>query len=92
MELERGVTVHLSDDEWVHMRAWPRIGVLVNGLRKLFDNELESELEQPGFGGKLSSFFSLSQGITDDPRAPTGPVSSAVDAMLECISRDGSLH
>ncbi|GAA5856055.1 hypothetical protein JCM5353_005568, partial [Sporobolomyces roseus] len=71
MELERGVTVHLSDDEWVHMRAWPRIGVLVNGLRKLFDNELESELEQPGFGG---------------------PVSSAVDAMLECISRDGSLH
>ncbi|GAA6009512.1 hypothetical protein JCM11491_003585 [Sporobolomyces phaffii] len=71
MELERGVTVHLSAEEWVHMKCWPRIGVLVNGLRKLFDAELESELEQPGFGG---------------------PTSSAVRAMLECISRDGGLH
>ncbi|GAA5963647.1 hypothetical protein JCM21900_000208 [Sporobolomyces salmonicolor] len=54
MELERGVTVHLSADEWVHMRAWPRIGVLVNGLRRLFDQELERELEEPGFGGSVS--------------------------------------
>lgn len=54
MELERGVTVHLSGDEWVHMKCWPRIGVLVNGLRKLFDAELENELEQPGFGGERS--------------------------------------
>ena len=59
MELERGVTVHLSADEWVHMRAWPRIGVLVNGLRKLFDNELESELEQPGFGGTSPCSFAV---------------------------------
>ncbi|GAA5822662.1 hypothetical protein JCM10212_006760 [Sporobolomyces blumeae] len=71
MELERGVTVHLSADEWVHMKAWPRIGVLVNGLRRLFDQELEAELEEPGFGG---------------------PTSAAVEAMLECISRDGGLH
>ncbi|GAA5938485.1 uncharacterized protein JCM15063_005331 [Sporobolomyces koalae] len=71
MDLERGVTVHLSTDEWVHMKAWPRIGVLVNGLRKLFDDELERELEQPGFGG---------------------PVSAGALAMLECLSRDGSLH
>ncbi|GAA5960522.1 hypothetical protein JCM3765_003663 [Sporobolomyces pararoseus] len=55
MELERGVTVHLSADEWVHMKCWPRIGVLVNGLRKLFDAELEFELEQPGFGGRTSA-------------------------------------
>ncbi|BGP38509.1 Putative ATP-dependent RNA helicase ucp12 [Rhodotorula kratochvilovae] len=73
MELDRGVTVHLGarGEQWVHLRAWPRIGVLVNGLRKLFDGELEAELEEPGFGG---------------------PVSPAVQTMLELISRDGGLR
>ncbi|GAA6000137.1 hypothetical protein JCM10207_007874 [Rhodosporidiobolus poonsookiae] len=73
MELDRGVTVHLGakNEQWVHLRAWPRIGVLVNGLRRLFDQELEGELEEPGFGG---------------------PVSPAVQAMLELISRDGGLR
>ncbi|GAA5855860.1 hypothetical protein JCM8547_000389 [Rhodosporidiobolus lusitaniae] len=54
MELDRGVTVHLTPNEWVNLRAWPRIGVLVNGLRRLFDQELEDELEEPGFGGPAS--------------------------------------
>ncbi|GAA5907364.1 hypothetical protein JCM6882_002817 [Rhodosporidiobolus microsporus] len=56
MELDRGVTVHLGakGEQWVHLRAWPRIGVLVNGLRRLFDKELEGELEEPGFGGPAS--------------------------------------
>lgn len=62
MELDRGVTVHLGakQEQWVHLRAWPRIGVLVNGLRKLFDGELEAELEEPGFGGaSLSLSFTM---------------------------------
>ncbi|GAA6037303.1 hypothetical protein JCM8097_008673 [Rhodosporidiobolus ruineniae] len=56
MELDRGVTVHLGAraEQPVHLRAWPRIGVLVNGLRRLFDKELEDELEEPGFGGPAS--------------------------------------
>lgn len=65
IEMDRGVTVHLvpatpataaSDarDQVVHLRAWPRIGVLVQGLRRLFDAELEHELEEPGFGGGCS--------------------------------------
>lgn len=59
MELDRGVTVHhgvLNARQAVHLRAWPRIGVLVNGLRKLFDQDLERELEEPGFGGTFSVF------------------------------------
>ncbi|GJN87301.1 hypothetical protein Rhopal_000249-T1 [Rhodotorula paludigena] len=73
MELDRGVTVHLGarQEHAVHLRAWPRIGVLVNGLRKIFDQELEGELEEPGFGG---------------------PVTPAVNAMLELLSRDGGLR
>ncbi|KWU44126.1 P-loop containing nucleoside triphosphate hydrolase protein [Rhodotorula sp. JG-1b] len=54
MELDRGVTIHhgvANTSQAVHLRAWPRIGVLVNGLRKLFDQDLERELEEPGFGG-----------------------------------------
>ncbi|KAG0667481.1 hypothetical protein C6P46_000012 [Rhodotorula mucilaginosa] len=73
MELDRGVTIHhgvANASQAVHLRAWPRIGVLVNGLRKLFDQDLERELEEPGFGG---------------------PVSAAVQTMLELLSRDGSL-
>ncbi|GAA5924499.1 hypothetical protein JCM10213_004592 [Rhodosporidiobolus nylandii] len=56
MELDRGVTVHLGakSEQWIPLRAWPRIGVLVNGLRRLFDHELEGELEEPGFGGPTS--------------------------------------
>ncbi|GAA5862622.1 hypothetical protein JCM3774_001080 [Rhodotorula dairenensis] len=72
MELDRGVTIHhgvATASQAVHLRAWPRIGVLVNGLRKLFDDDLERELEEPGFGG---------------------PISPAVQAMLELLSRDGS--
>ncbi|GAA5976414.1 hypothetical protein JCM10908_005491 [Rhodotorula pacifica] len=74
MELDRGVTIHhgiAHASQAVHLRAWPRIGVLVNGLRKLFDQDLERELEEPGFGG---------------------PVSAAVQTMLELLSRDGSLR
>ncbi|BGP23231.1 Putative ATP-dependent RNA helicase ucp12 [Rhodotorula toruloides] len=63
MEMDRGVTVHVVTptpattdprDQFVHLRAWPRIAVLAQGLRKLFDAELERELEEPGFGGPVS--------------------------------------
>ncbi|SCV74256.1 BQ2448_6688 [Microbotryum intermedium] len=45
VELDKGVTV--GTDGWVMMRAWPRIGVLVNSLRRLFDADLEAMIESP---------------------------------------------
>ncbi|KDE07309.1 hypothetical protein MVLG_02355 [Microbotryum lychnidis-dioicae p1A1 Lamole] len=45
VELDRGVTV--GTDGWVMMRAWPRIGVLVNSLRRLFDADLEAMIKTP---------------------------------------------
>lgn len=51
VELEGGVTV--GSDGWVVMRAWPRIGVLVNSLRQLLDVDLESNIEEPNFEGQL---------------------------------------
>lgn len=51
VELEKGVTV--GTDGWVMMRAWPRIGVLVNSLRRLFDADLEANFESPNFGGEI---------------------------------------
>jgi hypothetical protein len=47
VELDRGVTV--GNDGWVVMRAWPRIGVLVNTLRRLLDVDLEANIEEPNF-------------------------------------------
>lgn len=49
IDLQRGLTV--GQDGWVMMRAWPRIGVLVNSLRRLFDADLEANLEEPSFQG-----------------------------------------
>lgn len=106
MEMDRGVTVHLVSptpattdprDQVVHLRAWPRIGVLAQGLRKLFDAELVRELEEPGFGGALRpvSLLSQSRSLTAHPRSlvrPAGPVSPAVRAMLELLSQDGGLR
>lgn len=95
MELDRGVTVHLGarQEHAVHLRAWPRIGVLVNGLRKIFDQELEGELEEPGFGGAFagSSVWSLNAARSHS-RCDAGPVTPAVNAMLELLSRDGGLR
>lgn len=50
VELERGVTV--GNDGWVVMRAWPRIGVLVNSLRRLLDDDLEANIEEPNLASK----------------------------------------
>lgn len=102
MEMDRGVTVHLVSptpattdprNQVVHLRAWPRIGVLAQGLRKLFDAELERELEEPGFGGalRLVSLVSVDFAHPSFVRL-AGPVSPAVRAMLELLSQDGGLR
>lgn len=44
-------------DGWVLMRAWPRIGVLVNSLRTLFDADLEANIEEPSWEGTSSISF-----------------------------------
>ncbi|KAK4050892.1 putative ATP-dependent RNA helicase ucp12 [Microbotryomycetes sp. JL221] len=45
IDLNRGVIVGN-----IMMRAWPRIGVLVNGLRRLLDQDLEQRIENPQRG------------------------------------------
>ncbi|KAK4053504.1 putative ATP-dependent RNA helicase ucp12 [Microbotryomycetes sp. JL201] len=45
VDLNRGVEVG-----GVKMRAWPRIGVLINGLRELLDQDLERRIEDPRQG------------------------------------------
>ncbi|KAL8279337.1 hypothetical protein RQP46_008374 [Phenoliferia psychrophenolica] len=49
---ERGL--QSGADGWVLMRAWPRIGVLVNSLRALFDADLEAQIDEPSWAGETS--------------------------------------
>ncbi|KAF2272656.1 DEAD/DEAH box helicase-like protein [Westerdykella ornata] len=48
--LGRGLVV----DEWVRLRGWARIGVLVSRLRGMFDKVLERKVREPGWeiGGR----------------------------------------
>ena len=48
---ERGL--QSGADGWILMRAWPRIGVLVNSLRALFDADLEAQIDEPSWAGGL---------------------------------------
>ncbi|KAG0174156.1 hypothetical protein DFQ28_004676 [Apophysomyces sp. BC1034] len=43
--LGRGLTV--GDGGWIKFRAWARIGVLVNQLKRLLQTELEEKIENP---------------------------------------------
>ena len=52
VDLQKGLT--LGEDNWLMMRSWPRIGVLVNSLRRLFDADLERNIESPDFEGTSS--------------------------------------
>jgi len=40
-----GVTIR-SKDSWVKLKAWPRIGILVNQLRRLLDTQLQRCIEE----------------------------------------------
>lgn len=42
--LGKGLTI---GDDWIRMKAWARIGVLVNHLRRLLDTLLESKVQNP---------------------------------------------
>jgi hypothetical protein len=44
--LGRGLVV----DEWIRLRGWARIGVLVSRLRGMLDNVLEGMVKEPGKG------------------------------------------
>jgi ATP-dependent RNA helicase DHX57 len=44
---ERGLVV----DDWLRLRGWPRIGVLVSRLRAILDNMLENRIDDPGASG-----------------------------------------
>lgn len=48
IDLQRGLTVGNGDASQL-MRSWPRIGVLVLELRRLFDAELEANFDEPNF-------------------------------------------
>lgn len=52
VDLQKGLT--MGEDNWLMMRSWPRIGVLVNQLRRLFDADLEANIESPDFEGSSS--------------------------------------
>lgn len=43
--LRGGLTV--GHKRWIKMRAWSRIGVLVNQLKLLLDAQLEESIEKP---------------------------------------------
>ncbi|KAI7863168.1 P-loop containing nucleoside triphosphate hydrolase protein [Spinellus fusiger] len=43
--LGRGITV--GDDGWIQFRAWARIGVLVNQLKRLLNAALDEKIENP---------------------------------------------
>ena len=46
----RGLSVSYGrgdEDEWLVFKAWPRIGVLVNALRRLLDAELAARVDEP---------------------------------------------
>lgn len=86
VELDKGVTV--GTDGWVMMRAWPRIGVLVNSLRRLLDEDLESRIERPQVDGSFSRIFAF---LSADLSC-TGHASPVVRAMLALLERDGGLY
>jgi len=44
--LGRGLVV----DEWIRLRGWARIGVLVSRLRGMLDKVLEGMIREPGKG------------------------------------------
>jgi ATP-dependent RNA helicase DHX57 len=44
--LGRGLVV----DEWIRLRGWARIGVLVSRLRGMLDRVLEGMVKEPGRG------------------------------------------
>jgi len=43
--LGRGLVI----DEWIRLRGWARIGVLVSRLRAMFDRVLEKKVKEPGW-------------------------------------------
>lgn len=55
--LGRGLVV----DEWIRLRGWARIGVLVSRLRGMLDNVLEGMVKEPGKGvsGKQSEVIDI---------------------------------
>ncbi|KAM0754112.1 P-loop containing nucleoside triphosphate hydrolase protein [Meredithblackwellia eburnea MCA 4105] len=54
-EFGRGLILGPISDPVMFLRAWPRIGILVNSLRTLFDDDLRRNVEEPGWGGGMSS-------------------------------------
>jgi ATP-dependent RNA helicase DHX57 len=48
--LGRGLKV--GDDGWLKFRAWARIGVLVNQLKRLLSAELDCKIQDPNQDGK----------------------------------------
>jgi len=40
-----GVTIR-SKDGWIKLKAWPRIGILVNQLRRLLDTQMQRCIEE----------------------------------------------
>jgi len=46
IDQERGLEL---GDGWIVLRAWPRVGVLANSLRTLFDADLEANIEVPSW-------------------------------------------
>ncbi|KAI9020185.1 P-loop containing nucleoside triphosphate hydrolase protein [Phycomyces nitens] len=53
--LGRGLKV--GDDGWVKFRAWARIGVLVNQLKRLLNAELDEKIENPSEDGKREKYW-----------------------------------
>jgi hypothetical protein len=49
--LGRGLKV--GDDGWLKFRAWARIGVLVNQLKRLLSAELDCKIQDPNQDGKM---------------------------------------
>lgn len=40
-------------DDWLRLRGWARIGVLVSRLRALLDDALRRRIDRPGQGGAV---------------------------------------
>lgn len=87
VDLEHGVRV--GNDSFVMMRAWPRIGVLVNALRQLFDADLLASIEEPTHEGKRvksTEQASISEADPSFARRRLGLSGRQGDA---CLSREG---
>jgi HrpA-like RNA helicase len=61
--LGRGLVV----DEWVRLRGWARIGVLVQRLRAMLDMVLEKKAREPGWvvGGREGEVVELVRGLVE---------------------------